>query len=61
MNELILNMLQDMALNVTVQIIVTLVLHLAATTRETIRADRGRHSARGRRIMSRRRGRHAKR
>lgn len=61
MNELILNMLQNVGMNVTVQIIVALVLVLGRKAWKAIRLDRGRHSTRGRRIISRRRGRHAKR
>lgn len=61
MNGLILNLLQNVTVEVMVQIIVPIVPVLAAVAWKTIRADRGRHSARGRRIVSRRRGRHAKR
>lgn len=61
MNELILNMLQNVPAEIMAQIIVALMLTLGRKAWETIRLDRGRHSTRGRRIISRRRGRHTKR
>lgn len=61
MIELILSALQTAAVNITTNGIVALVARFAATVRNIVRADRGRHSSRGRRIAARRRGRHSRR
>lgn len=59
MNEPIMNMLCEQAVSAIFKILAPYLRRLAAVVCGLVRADRGRHSARGRRLAARRNGRHA--